>query len=50
MRTKLRKVGDSVMMVVPPVFLEELNVHSGSVVDVTMVDGSLVITPIHRPQ
>ena len=49
MRTNLRKVGGSVMMAVSPVFLEELAIDSGSVVDVAMVDGSLVITPIHKP-
>ena len=46
MQTHLRKVGGSVMIAVSPAFLEELNIGSGSVVDVALLDGHLVVRPI----
>ena len=50
MQTHLRKVGGSVMMAVSPAFLEELNIGSGSVVDVALLDGHLVVRPITQPK
>lgn len=49
MQTHLRKVGGSVMMAVSPGFLEELKISSGSVVDVALVNGRLVVKPISKP-
>ena len=50
MKTNLRKVGGSVMMALPPVFLEELKIGSGSSVDVVLSEGQLVIKPITKPK
>ena len=50
MQTNLRKVGGSVMMTVSPVFLEELKINSGSVVDVALLEGRLVVKPITKPK
>lgn len=50
MQTNLRKVGGSVMMAVSPAFLEELKINSGSLVDVALLDGRLVVRPIMKPQ
>ena len=44
MQTNLRKVGGSVMMTVSPVF------NSGSVVDVALLEGRLVVKPITKPK
>lgn len=49
MQTHLRKVGGSVMMALSPGFLEELKISSGSVVDVALVNGRLVVKPISKP-
>jgi antitoxin ChpS len=50
MQTNLRKVGGSVMMAVSPAFLEELKIHSGSMVDVALLEGRLVVKPITKPK
>ena len=50
MQTNLRKVGGSVMLAVSPVFLEELKINSGSMVDVALLEGRLVVKPITKPQ
>ena len=49
MQTHLRKVGGSVMMAVSPGFLEELKISSGSIVDVALLNGRLVVKPIAKP-
>lgn len=49
MQTNLRKVGGSVMMALSPAFLEELKIGSGSIVDVALLDGRLIIKPISKP-
>lgn len=48
--TNLRKVGGSVMLTVPPVFLELLNLHPGSAVGVTLENGRLILEPQSRPR
>ena len=50
MQTSLRKVGGSVMMTVSPAFLEELKINSGSMVDVALLEGRLVVKPITKPK
>ena len=50
MQTNLRKVGGSVMMVLSPAFLEELGISSGSIVDVALREGRLVVKPISKPR
>jgi antitoxin ChpS len=48
--TNLRRVGGSVMLAVPPVFLDQLQLEAGATVGVTVSDGQLVIHPKARPR
>lgn len=48
--THMRKVGGSVMMVVPPAFLEQLNLQAGATVGLTVDGGRLVVEPRPRPR
>lgn len=43
--TNLRKVGGSIMLTVPPAFLEQLQLQVGSTVDISVKDGHLVVNP-----
>lgn len=43
--TNLRKVGGSVMMTVPPAFLELLHLQAGATVGIAVDNGRLVIEP-----
>ncbi len=47
--TNLRKVGGSVMLVVPPVLLNLLNLQAGATVGVDVEDGRLVVEPKKKP-
>ena len=47
--TSLRKVGGSVMMIVPPAFLDQLHLQAGAMVGVIVENGRLVIEP-KRPK
>jgi antitoxin ChpS len=47
--TNLRKVGGSVMMVVPPAILDLLHLQAGAAVDVAVDGGRLVVEPRPRP-
>jgi antitoxin ChpS len=48
--TSLRKVGGSIMLAVPPVFLDQLHLRAGATVGVTISGGHLVIDPKPRPR
>lgn len=48
--TKLRKVGGSVMLAVPPMFLDQLHLQVGAAVGIVVTDGRLVINPNPRPR
>jgi len=48
--TKLRKVGGSVMLVVPPVLLDSLNLGPGAKVGLEVRKGKLVVEPQVRPR
>ena len=48
--TNLRKVGGSVMLAVPPVLLELLNLQAGATVGVAVENGRLVVEPEPRPR
>jgi antitoxin ChpS len=50
MQTSLRKVGGSVMMALSPAFLKELKISSGSMVDVALLEGRLLVSPITKPK
>ncbi len=48
--TNLRKVGGSVMLAVPPAFLDQLHLQVGATVGVAVADGCLVVDPKPRPR
>ncbi|WP_459749863.1 AbrB/MazE/SpoVT family DNA-binding domain-containing protein [Pseudomonas sp. 3A(2025)] len=48
--TTLRKVGRSVMLAVPPVFLDQLHLKVGSRVSLAIEDGRLVVSSKPRPR
>ncbi|WP_448255156.1 AbrB/MazE/SpoVT family DNA-binding domain-containing protein [Ottowia oryzae] len=47
--TNLRKVGGSVMLAVPPPFLDQLDLKAGTTVGLAVDHGRLVIEPKPRP-
>ncbi|NOS89701.1 MAG: antitoxin [Methylococcaceae bacterium] len=48
--TSLRKVGGSIMMVVPPAILDMLQMKAGTTVRVDVDHGRLVVEPQLRPR
>ncbi len=48
--TSLRKVGGSVMLAVPPAFLDQLHLQAGATVGMAVSGGHLVIDPKPRPR
>lgn len=48
--TKLKKIGGSVMLVVPPAILERLKLSAGAPVGLEVADGRLVVDPQTRPK
>lgn len=48
--TRLRKVGGSVMLAVPPAFLDQLHLHTGVTVGLAVDHGCLVVNPNPRPR
>ena len=48
--TKLRKVGGSVMLAIPPTFLDVLRLHAGAAVALSVDEGHLVVEPQVRPR
>jgi antitoxin ChpS len=44
-QTKLRKVGGSVMLAIPPALLDLLRLAAGSEVQIDLQDGNLVVAP-----
>ena len=47
--TRLRKVGGSVMLAVPPALLDVRELRAGARVDIGIEKGSLIVTPRTRP-
>lgn len=47
--TSLRKVGGSVMLTVPPAFLDQLHLQAGAKVALAVDQGCLVVSPRRRP-
>jgi len=47
--TTLRNAGGSVVMAIPKRILDLVNLQSGSVVDIDVKDGHLVIEPVKKP-
>jgi antitoxin ChpS len=48
--TNLRKVGGSIMLAVPPAFLEQLELQIGATVGLVVDQGRLVVEPRPRPR
>ena len=48
--TNLRKIGGSVMLTVPPAFLDQLHLQVGATVGLTVEHGRLVVEPKTRPR
>ena len=48
--TKLRKVGGSIMLAVPPAILDMLHLHVGTKVGLTVDHGRMVVGPTPRPR
>jgi antitoxin MazE len=48
MRLRVQKWGNSLALRIPKPFAEEAQVKRGSVVDLSVADGKLVITPMTR--
>jgi antitoxin ChpS len=48
--TSLRKVGGSVMLAVPPAFLDQLQLQVGATVGLAVDNGCLVVDPRPRPR
>lgn len=49
MKLQIRKWGNSLAFRIPKAFAEESNIKQASVVNVSVVDGKLVIEPVTRP-
>ena len=47
--TNLRKVGGSIMLTVPPAFLDQLHLQAGATVGLSVSSGCIVIDPKPRP-
>jgi antitoxin ChpS len=48
--TNLRKVGGSIMLAVPPAFLDQLHLQAGATVGLAVDHGCLVVNPSPRPR
>jgi len=48
--TNLRKVGGSVMLVIPPAILDLLHLHAGTTVGLAIDQGCLVVEPTSQPR
>ena len=46
--TSLRKVGGSIMLTVPPAFLDQLHLQAGATVGLIIDNGRLVVEPTAR--
>lgn len=50
MQTSLRKMGNSVGLIVPKALLTELGATAGTTMDVTIEAGKVVATPLRHPR
>jgi antitoxin ChpS len=49
-KTRLRKVGGSVMLAVPPALLDTLRLRPGAKVGIAVESGRLIVEPQKRPR
>ncbi len=50
MQTKVQKWGDSLVLRIPKFLATETNLQHDASVDLSLVDGKLVVTPINKPE
>ena len=50
MRTSVQKWGNSLAVRIPKPFAEEIGVDEDTDVDMSVVEGRLVVSPVRRPQ
>lgn len=50
MRTRVQKWGNSLALRIPKSFATEVGLQREATVEVSLVDGTLIITPIARPK
>ena len=48
MQTSLRKMGNSIGMIVPKAILQELGATAGTPMDLRVEDGRVVVTPLRK--
>ena len=48
MKTKIQKWGNSLAVRIPKPFVKEANITYGTSVDLSVDDGKVIITPIHK--
>ena len=48
--TNLHKIGDSIVLAIPPAILDLLHLRAGATVSLTVERGRLVIEPAQRPR
>ena len=49
MRTRVQKWGNSLALRIPKAFADEVHLDQDSTVDVSLVNGKLVVEPVARP-
>lgn len=49
-KTTLRKVGGSIMLTVPPAFIDQLHLQAGGTVGIGVSGGRLVVEPKYQPR
>ena len=50
MQTKIQKWGNSLALRIPKPFAQEIGLDQNSVVEVSLTEGNLVLTPVVAPQ
>lgn len=50
MKTRIQKWGNSLAIRIPKSFAEDVGIHSESEVELSLVEGQLVIAPIAEPE
>lgn len=50
MQTALRKMGNSVGMIVPKAILQELGAAAGTAIDVSVENGGMFVKPVRHPR
>jgi antitoxin MazE len=50
MRTKVQKLGNSLAVRIPKAFANDAQLENGSLVEITMVEGQIIITSVIAPR